>query len=526
MSNTAIKKNVKGWDKTREIYTTWVSNSVLASFFLKNCTYQGFSVWWITNICNKDNTVNYKWYYNLKHFIIDGKKIKYNQFFFFLAFVLRLIKNYLSELIFNFLLKIISKTRFKKINKKNCFYSNLRALKKFNKYYVDEIYGLAPIKKNKTDNFYLISIIKKFDYLINFRDYEKKFDKMKIPYVLSNEFISAEEITNIYFRTLVFFFKTFFYIKKKKDTFVLNGKNCKNILEPLLLSSFSGNVQLSLIHALSVKNFFKERKSENFMSYVEFNPLSRSIYFFLKKSHSDIKSIAYQHSYCNKNVLPFYHRSSEFTSSYKNEGTKYSPSPDFYFVQGQKNKNLFAKYYKKKIFIIGSLRYDLKNFKKLKKNRSINKVLICPSVGDQEMIIDYLNNLKNKNYQFILSPHPRQRSYTIKIFKKKLSKQINLLLSEKETDQILPFVDLVLCGHSSVAFEAMVKNKLSARVINSINQPGYDTDDGVKLAYINKELNDIFKNNKTGIKNSKIKDYFYKLDQKSYLRFWKVISKL
>ena len=35
MSNTAIKKNVKGWDKTREIYTTWVSNSVLASFFLK-----------------------------------------------------------------------------------------------------------------------------------------------------------------------------------------------------------------------------------------------------------------------------------------------------------------------------------------------------------------------------------------------------------------------------------------------------------------------------------------------------------
>ena len=67
---------------------------------------------------------------------------------------------------------------------------------------------------------------------------------MKIPYVLSNEFISAVEITNIYFRTLVFFFKTFFYIKKKKDTFVLNGKNCKNILEPLLLSSFSGNVQL------------------------------------------------------------------------------------------------------------------------------------------------------------------------------------------------------------------------------------------------------------------------------------------
>ena len=82
MSNTAIKKNVKGGTKPGKFIQPGFLTQYLPHFS-KKCTYQGFSVWWITNICNKDNTVNYKWYYNLKHFIIDGKKIKYNQFSFF-----------------------------------------------------------------------------------------------------------------------------------------------------------------------------------------------------------------------------------------------------------------------------------------------------------------------------------------------------------------------------------------------------------------------------------------------------------
>ena len=526
MTNVSIKNNLANWNKTKELYTDWVSKTELNKFFGDHCSFDGFSTWWITNICNKDNTVNYKWYYKLKFFLIDKKKIQYNQFFFLVIFFIKFTKNFVVEILFNILLKIISTTRKLNLKKKNCFYVNINALKKFKNNYVDEIYGVAPIKKNIKDNFYLIEITKRIKFVINYRNFKQKLDKMKIPYILSNEFITLIEIINIYLKTFYFFIKTFIYLKKKNDLFIIKGKNCKNILEPLLLSSFSGEIQYSLIQALAIRNFFKKKNSENFFSYVEFNPLSRSIYFFLKKSNQNIKSIAYQHSYCNENVLPFYHRPNEFTSKTKDEGKKFSPSPDLYLVQGKKNKKLFSKYFKKKIFIIGSLRYDIKNFKKFKKKKNLNKkVLVCPSVGDQDMIIDYINSLKYRKYQFILSPHPSQKLKTIRIFKKKLSKDINLEISNQTTDQNLPLADIVLCGHSSVAFEAMIQNKLSARVINSKHQPGYDTNDGVQLAYPSIELKEII-SNKMRNKKEKIKDYFYKLDKKSYLRFWKVISKL
>ena len=163
----------------------------------------------------------------------------------------------------------------------------------------------------------MIEITKRIKFVINYRNFKQKLDKMKIPYILSNEFITLIEIINIYLKTFYFFIKTFIYLKKKNDLFIIKGKNCKNILEPLLLSSFSGEIQYSLIQALAIRNF--KKKNSVLLSYVEFNPLSRSIYFFLKKSNQNIKSIAYQHSYCNENVLPFYHRPNEFTSKTKDE---------------------------------------------------------------------------------------------------------------------------------------------------------------------------------------------------------------
>ena len=71
MTNVSIKNNLANWNKTKELYTDWVSKTELNKFFGDHCSFDGFSTWWITNICNKDNTVNYKWYYKLKFFLID-----------------------------------------------------------------------------------------------------------------------------------------------------------------------------------------------------------------------------------------------------------------------------------------------------------------------------------------------------------------------------------------------------------------------------------------------------------------------
>ena len=314
---------------------------------------------------------------------------------------------------------MVSFTRFKKIKKANCFYSILDDITIKQNTSYDRMYGHTPIKKNINKNFYLVNIVKHFDYFMNFIKYKKKMDKLKIPFVLINEFISYSKLIHIHIKSLQFFFRLLIFLRKNKGLFKIKNKDCRNVLEPLLLSSFSGDIQISLINAISIKNFFKVSHSNFFVSYIEFNPQSRSVYYFLKKGNVKIKSIGYQHSYCNKNVLPYYHRSNEFHKKFYKEGITYSPSPDYYFVQGLQFKKLLSSYYKKKICIIGSLRYDLTKFNNLDKtNNKVKKILICPSIGDAEMIIEFLNGLDTNNHRFILCPHPNSKVETIKLFKK------------------------------------------------------------------------------------------------------------
>tara|TARA_A100001015_G_C15044050_1_gene742098 strand:- start:5593 stop:7164 length:1572 start_codon:yes stop_codon:yes gene_type:complete len=518
-----INKNLKKWDLTRELYTDWVADSKLKEFFTKNCLYEGFSIWWITKICNKNNTSENKWYYDLKENLFEKKNKDFNLYFFLTIFILKFLKNFSRDIVFNSLLKIFSYTRYFKANKNNCFYSNLKALKKNKHFFIDELYALAPIKKNKNQNLYLINIVNHFEFLLSIFTFKKKLKKLNLPYVISNEFISIHEIIKIHFITFSYFLKTLLFIKSKKSLFFIKNKDCRKILEPFLLSSFAGEIQLSLIQSVAVKNYIKNNNLKNFISYVEFNPLSRSIYYFARKADKKIKIIGYQHSYCNKNVLPYYHRAKEFTNIY-NEGLNYSPSPDYFFVQGTQFKKLLSSYYKKKIFIVGSLRYDVKTFKRFKNSKKINNILICPSIGDQEMIVDYLNNLKKNDYKFILSPHPRVKNETIKIFKDRLKRKINLKISQKPTEDIFKNIDLILCGHSSVAFEAKIQNKLAVRVISNKHQPIFDLKDGIKNIYSKMEINEALDTKKNN--TNKSKDYFYKLDNKSYARFWNKLANL
>ena len=79
------------------------------------------------------------------------------------------------------------------------------------------------------------------------------------------------------------------------------------------------------------------------------------------------------------------------------EGGLYSPSPDIYLTQGSQYAKILKKYFPRKIKIIGCLKYDIYKFKRNTANKPIinNKlkkkiILLCPSIGDQEYILDYL----------------------------------------------------------------------------------------------------------------------------------------
>ena len=55
---------LKNWDFTRKSYISWLSNTLLKTIF-KHIKFDDLSLWWVTNLMNKDNRNNIIWYSRL-----------------------------------------------------------------------------------------------------------------------------------------------------------------------------------------------------------------------------------------------------------------------------------------------------------------------------------------------------------------------------------------------------------------------------------------------------------------------------
>ena len=86
--------------------------------------------------------------------------------------------------------------------------------------------------------------------------------------------------------------------------------------------------------------------------------------------------------------------------------------------------------------------------------------------------------------------------------------------------------DFVLCGHSSLAFEAMLNNRDSGRILSKNYQPIFDLNDGIKTLKNNKRISFSKPSDVKKRKNHKIKYLFHKLDNNSYKRFWKNLENI
>ena len=523
----STKSKILNWGRTEKFYTEWVANTPLKYFFYHNINFENFSIWWITNICNKDNVIGNNWYYQLKDILFEKKGKKLNKIKFYLIFLIKLIKNFSISILYLFLIKIIFFTRFKKINKKNCFYSYHYNFFENKNLVYDRNFGLTPIKKNINHNYYLVNITSLSEVIYSFFKYKKKFSKLKIPFFVLNEFIKFSDIIKIYFFSISSTIKLINHLKKK-NFFLINNKDCSNVLEPLLISSFSGKVQESLIYAKALNNFFNSNKSKTFINYGEFTPGFRSAYFFVRKAKYVDKIVTVQHSYSSKNVIYNSNKKKEFSTKINKEGGIFSPSPDYYLLQGAHFKKILNKYYPKKNKIIGSLRYDLLNINKKNKNKiKKNKrtILICSTIGDEDILIEYLKKCNLKNVRIILSPHPVVKKKTIEKFNHGFENKINFeVFDNLSSHELIHYSDLVIGGFSSLVLESLIYQKPSVRVIHPEHPYFFDLNDGTKIIKSWKELDVFINNNKKNIKNNKFKkiinNIFYKLDNKSCMRFW------
>ena len=165
-----------------------------------------------------------------------------------------------------------------------------------------------------------------------------------------------KEIIRINLIAITSLFRVLKFIKKNEKVFVIKKKNCKNILKPLLLNSFCGEIQTSILMALSVRNFLEDKEFKNFITYGEFTPMYRPTYFYVKKLRNKPKITTFQHG--QGNSLFNFSKKEEFSLNSNLAGTEYSPSPDKYFVQGENFYKNIKKFYRGTVKIIGSPRYD------------------------------------------------------------------------------------------------------------------------------------------------------------------------
>jgi len=308
--------------------------------------------------------------------------------------------------------------------------------------------------------------------------------------------------------------------------------------------SFAGEIQMNIFNGLSIKNFLKTTESVKLMiTYGEFNPGARSLYFFARDLEKPPKILSIQHGHANKNFMFFFHKKSEFTKNISLEGKFYSPSPDFYLTQGNQYNKILKSFFPKKTKIIGSLKdyvYKFKknsNYIKLKKIKHKNKkkiVLICPSMGDEFSILDRLKKSVNYEYRFILSPHfgSSNKREIIKRYFDELGDKCTLeVYSDIRTIDLLSISSIVICGFSSVAYEALFFGAQSVRVIDPIQPQYFDPNDNLPIASSSYRLKRILngkfylKTNKTKMKKL-IKHYYYKLDNKTHKRFWSYIQSI
>lgn len=71
------------WEDTRKIFLHWLSNNQLKKKFSNNLCYNNLSLWWLTNLYEKDNINETQWYEDLNKVFFSNKEIEKKKNFLF-----------------------------------------------------------------------------------------------------------------------------------------------------------------------------------------------------------------------------------------------------------------------------------------------------------------------------------------------------------------------------------------------------------------------------------------------------------
>jgi hypothetical protein len=511
------------WENTKNKYIFWLSQNDLRKIFSSRIKYDNMSLWWLTKLIDRDFINDNTWYYDLNKTInrIENNDLKTS----FISLFLNFLKKLTARIFFSFFFKLLIKDTFNSSGKLNCLYVTQSNLTEIQGNVIDKQYGKFSLK-DKENNIYLIELEESFRTIFNIRKIRNLLKKIPLEYLIVNGSISPHKIIKIYLGI----FLHFFYLKnqlKYKNYFKIKGIDCSKILKPQLYISFFGSIQDQVVRGEQIFSKIKKFEFKNFITYYEFFPGSRAIYYFAKKSKVN-NIISLNHGNTSDNDLFFSLKKSEFSN--KNDYINYSPKPDYFTCKGKsyyrKLSNLFNA---KKIFKTGSFKIELnQDFETCKSVniKKINKIYLVCGLNDYWSFIKHLNNLKKLNFKIIVLPHPINKKRTSNDFKLYLKHKFLISKISKKRN-FFKKNDLIIFGDSSLGFELALKNYNVVRLYHPDYVPTFDMTNDIPVSSTLSSLKSFLDGKREKIKkNQIIENYFFKFDNKATNRFQKYLKNL
>ena len=549
--------NNDDWVKLRDSYLDWLAEWPNKIGLKKKLLWRGYSLWWSTNLIAKDTYIANGWLIKLCS-RLNGSDIRRSEtnpnrrgsrhivYFLFLdVFRFFVVKLFVAK---------------NKPSKKDVYFFSLQInLTEIDGIIRDRHYSDLHIKDNKYQmtSGYLVSLSKAVPEIIRPFHFRNKVKKLLVnserDVIIVDPYIKFSDVLSIHFGVIKLWLSYILQKRNKafRNSVVIAGVQCEDILLDELEQSFFGSLQTSLNRAISVKRWLEDIQCDaKIVTYLETVSAIRPIYHFGKEVSKGNTFIALQHSTLNKNKIDFFHRQQEFNPSI-GDGVIYSPKPDFYLVQGSQAKKMVGEFFEPdKIFIIGSVKFDryrkvLNDIRAIgnRVEKIINKqdnfiVLIAPSFGIDALNILSMFKSVDFNYndykylRFIIAPHPlvKQKEILNIIDNLKLA-DIFEFYFELSTQELIIASDLVICGYSSIALESLIFLRPSMRVVDNRTIPLFEDEPGIPYIHTQDQFwsslmsftNQSFLKKKKVDHTKLISNYFYKIDGLASDRFWKFI---
>ena len=512
---------MNNWINTKKNYILWLSENKIKNFFFKKVIYDKLSLWWLTKLVDRDNIIENSWYYDLND-IINKKKIKKKKIS-YIKYFLGFLKNLIFKLFFSFVIKLFLKNDIKSYKKRNCLYVTQPNLIEINNNFIDNQYGKLNFKRK--NNIYFIELKENFETILSIFKIKKKLSKIPLDYTIINGSVSYYKIISIYLKV---FSKLFWIIPfLKNNYFRINGRDCSFVLKDQLIKSFFGSIQEQILKGENLLIKTKNFDIRNFITYYEFFPGSRAIYYFIKKTKIK-NTISLNHGNTSNNDLFFVFNKNEFSK--KNDFINFSPKPDYFTCKGQiYYKKLLFFFDKNKILKIGSLKTELhENFNNytLQKNRKLKKIFFICGLNDYMPFIKHFNNFKQIKNSITILPHFACREETLKNFNSffKHNYSIGKIFKKKN---FFKKNDLIIFGDSSLGLELAIKGYNILRLFHKDYAPTFDITYDIPTSgnfnFLKKFLNG-YKEKYS--RHKIIENYFFKFDQKSSDRLNNYLKKL